>query len=319
MSDLISVIIPVYNSEAVLESCLSSLFSQTYTNFEIILIDDGSSDASLKICEKYAKEYSNVFALRQAENKGPSSARNLGIEASHGDYIAFVDSDDQIAPQYLETLLTNIKNSGADISAVSYQIVKRGKQPKQNKDNKTLSFSSNEAIADLLYQNRLDSSQCCKLYRKSVIEKIRFDERISVYEDLLFVYQAFCNCNKIVWSDQKLYYYFKQDNGQMDRVSPMTLDAFEVMEQIKSDIAQRNPLLLGAIENRTISVSFNILKLLARSKRHNKDIEDICWSNIKALRKSNFFDHNVRIKNKLGIIVSLLGNALSRKILSINI
>ena len=319
MSDLISVIIPVYNSEAVLESCLSSLFSQTYTNFEIILIDDCSSDASLKICEKFAKDHSNVFVLRQAENKGPSSARNLGIEASKGDYIAFVDSDDQIASQYLEILLANIKDLKADISAVSYQIVKRDKQPKQNKDNKTLSFSSHEAISDLLYQKRLDSSQCCKLFKRSAIGRIRFDEQISVYEDLLFVYQAFSNCNKIVWSNQKLYYYYKQDNGQMDRVSPMTLDAFDVMEQIKADIKQKSPKLLGAIENRTISVSFNILKLLAQSKRQNKDVEDICWANIKALRKSNFFDLNVRIKNKLGIIISLLGNAISRKILSINI
>ena len=103
----------------------------------------------------------------------------------------------------------------------------------------------------------------------------------------------------------------------MDSVSPMVKDAFIVMDRIKGEINRKYPELNKAIDNRTISVSFNILKLLARSGRTNPEVEDICWENIKRYRFSNFFDNNVRLKNKIGVIVSLFGKKFLSKCFSI--
>ena len=318
MSDLISVIIPVYNSDNSLGRCLASISGQTYQNLEIILVDDGSTDKSLDICHSFAENDGRAIVLHQ-ENSGPSAARNAGIKIAKGRYLSFVDSDDEVDSRYFETLLGIIEDNDSDISSVSYQIVKSGKQPLTADRNADVEhFDSESAISHLLYQNKLDSSQCCKLYKREIIGDTLFPTNIRVYEDLLFVYKIFCKCRKISWSNRKLYFYHKEQNGQMDSISPVVTDAFEVMDEIKGDILQRNPQLEGAIGNRTISVSFNIVKLLARSNRHNEEVESICWRNIQELRTRNFFDPKVRMKNKLGIIISLFGQSFTRFIFSIN-
>ena len=116
-----------------------------------------------------------------------------------------------------------------------------------------------------------------------------------------------------------MYYYHKTADGQMDSVSPCVTDAFEVMERIRKDLSSRYPTLSHAIDNRTISVSFNILKLMAVSHetRHDEGIEHRCWDNIRSLRFANFFDPNVRIKNKVGVLLSLFGHRFTMSVFSI--
>lgn len=307
MSDQISVIIPAYNASATLERCLSSVLSQTYANTEIIIVDDGSTDDTPYICDRFSSSNNKVTSLH-LPHQGPSVARNAGLDAANGSYVAFVDSDDQIHPDYLKALYDLIIGHQTDVSAVSYQIVKDSALP-QCVDDKTdvFHFDAQSAVADLLYQKHLDSSQCCKLYKRELLKGIYFPVDCRVYEDLLFVYNVYCKCSSIVWTNRKMYYYHKKSCGQMDSISPMVTDAFVVMERIRKDLLLRYPNLSKAIDNRTISVSFNLLKLLARSGRNNNNIEQICWSNIKTLRTSNIFDPNVRLKNKVGIIASLFG------------
>lgn len=312
MSDLISVIIPAYNSESTLDICLDSVLRQTYKDFEIIVVDDGSSDATLRIAKSYADKHSNIKVLHQ-HNSGPSSARNLGMASAKGRFITFIDSDDEIDYSYLSTLLNIINDSDSDISAVSYQMIPRGAKPSAcSSDNHIKHYDSYNAIKNLLYQKELDSSQCCKLFKKEVLSGLFFPEQISVYEDLFFVFNAYRRSNNIAFSNKKLYYYHKQSSGQMDRISPVTADAFDVMDGIRKEISNSGLQLESAIDNRTISVAFNIMKLIARSDKKDSAIEDICWSRIKALRRKNFFDKNVRLKNKIGILVSLLGKRMTR-------
>lgn len=319
MSDLISVIIPAYNSEETLGPCLASIFRQTYSNLEIILIDDCSTDATPQMCDAFAKENTFVKVIHLTKNGGPSNARNTGLTLASGKYISFIDSDDEILPTYFETLLEIAKGYDSDISAVSFQIIKRDKTPKQVSDRTNIvSYDKESAINDLLYQKNLDSSQCCKLFKREVLENISFPEQYRVYEDLLFIYKAICQSQKVCWTNRKLYIYHKQANGQMDSVSPKTTDAFEVMDEIKTDILEHHSDLVGAIDNRTISVSFNILKLIYRSGNRNEVIENICWENIRHLRRANFCDPNVRLKNKIGILISLFGANFTRLFFSIN-
>ena len=330
MREVISVIIPAYNSESTLESCVASVLDQTYRETEIVIVDDGSVDGTLKMGNRLSSIYNNV-RVESIKHAGPSAARNAGLRLARGRYIAFVDSDDRIHPEYLATLHSLMLEHGADISAVTYQMVASNTLYASNKlsaykqicanDSKAnvKVYSSAEAVADLLYQKHLDSSQCCKLFRRKLIEGLYFPEDCRVYEDLLFVYQAFCRSEKIVWTDKQMYYYHKTADGQMDSVSPCVTDAFEVMERIRKDLSSRYPTLSHAIDNRTISVSFNILKLMAVSHetRHDEGIEHRCWDNIRSLRFANFFDPNVRIKNKVGVLLSLFGHRFTMSVFSI--
>ena len=330
MREVISVIIPAYNSESTLESCVASVLDQTYRETEIVIVDDGSVDGTLKMGNRLSSIYNNV-RVESIKHAGPSAARNAGLRLARGRYIAFVDSDDRIHPEYLATLHSLMLEHGADISAVTYQMVADNTLSASNKlsvykqicanDSKAnvRVYSSAEAVADLLYQKHLDSSQCCKLFRRKLIEGLYFPEDCRVYEDLLFVYQAFCRSEKIVWTDKQMYYYHKTADGQMDSVSPCVTDAFEVMERIRKDLSSRYPTLSHAIDNRTISVSFNILKLMAVSHetRHDEGIEHRCWDNIRSLRFANFFDPNVRIKNKVGVLLSLFGHRFTMSVFSI--
>lgn len=330
MREVISVIIPAYNSESTLESCVASVLDQTYRETEIVIVDDGSVDGTLKMGNRLSSIYNNV-RVESIKHAGPSAARNAGLRLARGRYIAFVDSDDRIHPEYLATLHSLMLVHGADISAVTYQMVASNTLYASNKpsaykqicanDSKADArvYSSAEAVADLLYQKHLDSSQCCKLFRRKLIEGLCFPEDCRVYEDLLFVYQAFCRSKKIVWTDKQMYYYHKTADGQMDSVSPCVTDAFEVMERIRKDLSSRYPTLSHAIDNRTISVSFNILKLMAVSHetRHDEGIEHRCWDNIRSLRFANFFDPNVRIKNKVGVLLSLFGCRFTMSVFSI--
>ena len=336
MREVISVIIPAYNSESTLESCVASVLDQTYRETEIVIVDDGSVDGTLRMGNRLSSIYNNV-RVESIKHAGPSAARNAGLRLARGRYIAFVDSDDRIHPEYLATLHSLMLEHGADISAVTYQMVADNKPSASNTlsaSNKPSAYkqicandskadvrvySSAEAVADLLYQKHLDSSQCCKLFRRKLIEGLYFPEDCRVYEDLLFVYQAFCRSEKIVWTDKQMYYYHKTADGQMDSVSPCVTDAFEVMERIRKDLSSRYPTLSHAIDNRTISVSFNILKLMAVSHetRHDEGIEHRCWDNIRSLRFANFFDPNVRIKNKVGVLLSLFGHRFTMSVFSI--
>ena len=330
MREVISVIIPAYNSESTLESCVASVLDQTYRETEIVIVDDGSVDGTLKMGNRLSSIYNNV-RVESIKHAGPSAARNAGLRLARGRYIAFVDSDDRIHPEYLATLHSLMLEHGADISAVTYQMVSDNTLSASNKpsvykqicanDSKAnvKVYSSAEAVADLLYQKHLDSSQCCKLFRRKLIEGLYFPEDCRVYEDLVFVYQAFCRSEKIVWTDKQMYYYHKTADGQMDSVSPCVTDAFEVMERIRKDLSSRYPTLSHAIDNRTISVSFNILKLMAVSHetRHDEGIEHRCWDNIRSLRFANFFDPNVRIKNKVGVLLSLFGHRFTMSVFSI--
>ena len=117
---LISLIVPVFNVEKYLKRCLDSLISQSYKNIEIILIDDGSTDESGKICDRYAKEHSNIIKVLHQENQGLSMARNAGLDIAIGEYIGFVDSDDYVEPKMFERLYNNLLESNADISVCSF-------------------------------------------------------------------------------------------------------------------------------------------------------------------------------------------------------
>ena len=213
---LISVIVPIYNAETYLESCIDSILSQTYSNLEIILIDDGSKDNSWDICLEYAKKDNRIHAYTQP-NGGPSVARNHGLDMAKGDYIAFVDSDDTIKDDMYEILLNNLVNHKADLSLCGMQKVYSNGRTQMYYDGLVSKKMENEQIEEVFFDNSyITFAPVDKLYPKRVIQETRFDESIRMCEDQKFVYDILKNV-KTVYYDKEPLYNIRMTDGSLSR------------------------------------------------------------------------------------------------------
>lgn len=206
MNNLISVIIPVYNSEKYLESCLKSVVSQTHRNLEIILVNDGSEDRSAEIIENFSCKDQRIIVIHQ-KNQGVSAARNAGLVIAKGNCIGFVDADDEVYPDMYEFLYHYLEKYEAEISHCGFELVKSDQTVKFHDTGKVLVQNKSEAVKELLTGQRVEPSACTKLYKKTTIEKIIFSTDIKINEDLLFNIEAFKNAKKVVFEDQIKYRY----------------------------------------------------------------------------------------------------------------
>lgn len=209
---LISVIIPVYNMEEYLERCVQSVLEQKEKDLEIILVDDGSTDQSGKLCDFYQNVDSRIRVIHKT-NGGLSSARNAGLKIATGRYIGFVDSDDWITSDMYSYLYSLIQQTGAEIASVSYKLCKD--YPENSLIKKRLivkSYSSDEALEYYLKvgnRKRInDYSVWTKLYRRDLFENTTFPEG-HIYEDITTNFELISKCNKYVKSNKICYFYFQ--------------------------------------------------------------------------------------------------------------
>ena len=180
---LISIIVPVYNTKAYLESCVRSILAQTYKNIEIILVDDGSSDGSGKLCDRIAKEDSKIQVIHK-ENGGPSSARNTGLGVSGGEFVLFCDSDDTVCTEWAERLLVAAEAHTSSLTICGYELY----DPAGKQIRKVSVAGGIYALQDYFKLFHLTGSSCIKIYRNDLLKKygIRFPEHIRYGEDVLF-------------------------------------------------------------------------------------------------------------------------------------
>lgn len=213
-NDLISVIVPVYNVERYLNRCIDSIINQTYKKLEIILIDDGSTDNSKKICNEYANENKKIKAIFK-KNGGLSDARNKGIESATGKYITFVDPDDYVEKNFIETMYNNIIKYNADISIVGFKNVyeKKNNNEENKVDDRGIKFyNSKEAIEKLFDKNSFNNYAWNKLYKKSLFDSIKFPVNKKM-EDLGTMYKLFSLAKKIIYQNIELYNYVIRDGS----------------------------------------------------------------------------------------------------------
>ena len=238
MDDLISVIVPIYNTQEYLHQCVDSIISQTYQNLEIILVDDGSSDLSGAICDEYEKKDKRIKVIHK-KNGGMSEARNEGLNASNGNYIQFVDSDDFMDPTMIEVLYNNSKNYNAQISMCSHYTYIDG-EAKSDCTGKFCVYSKIDALRELLMDRTIRSYAWNKLFAKSLFDEVRFPEG-RVFEDIIAIPKLFDKANKLVLNDIPLYYY-RQRNGSVLHVQTKELrlsyiDAvLEVQDYIRAHV-----------------------------------------------------------------------------------
>lgn len=194
MSKLLSVIIPVYNVEKYLPKCLDSIINQTYKNLEIILINDGSTDNSGKICDDYAKNDKRIKVIHQI-NRGVSAARNVGLDFCSGDYITFVDSDDWCDKNYFYDVMNYFEIYNIDVIITNFErfTVNKNRCNNKNKLKKEIILNSYDAIENMI--NRIDFGWgiCATFYKKKSIEDIRFTNEVFYGENFEFKYKIFRN------------------------------------------------------------------------------------------------------------------------------
>ena len=227
-NNLISVIIPIYNVETLLDRCIKSVVEQTYSNLEIILVDDGSSDNCYYICNQWAKKDSRIKIIHKL-NGGLSDARNVGLDASKGELIGFVDADDWIAPEMFERLYNFIINNNVDIAACNVEMIWENKCQSVTMftQQKNYVLDKVEAQKALLNESYLKHPVWNKLYKKSIIKDIKFPVG-KYHEDVFWSYRVIANANYVGIIDYTGYYYWQRKDSIMgEKYSIKRLDAIE--------------------------------------------------------------------------------------------
>lgn len=264
----ISVIVPVYQVEPYLRTCLDSLIGQTKKEIEIIVIDDGSPDQCGLICDEYAAKDERVRVIHQ-ENRGLSSARNAGLDAAYGDWIMFTDSDDWVQPDFCETAYRLATEHDADLAIFSYERWKNGKvipvkMPKEAEGLKTLREACsllNTSIGDYCWN---------KICRSKLFEGIRFPEGY-VYEDIGTTYHLILRAERIWYSPIKLYNYLYRSSSIVNHSTRERLADYYFMSKQKSEALAAVP------ETQNIANTFLYHLYLDYCIAHARDLNDPFW------------------------------------------
>jgi glycosyltransferase involved in cell wall biosynthesis len=214
---MISIIVPVYNVEKYVKRCVDSIISQSYSDWELLLVDDGSTDNSGLICEEYTKKDSRIKCFHKS-NGGQASARNFGLEKAKGDYISFLDSDDWLSGSFFTVTMSELVNNDADIVTTNYYLYydSNNIKPVFNQTKKTVICNNREAMKRLLLNNGTSSSVCSRLYKKSLLQGVRFQDGM-LFEDAAISYQYFLKANKVVFISEPLMYYLQREGSTMSR------------------------------------------------------------------------------------------------------
>lgn len=306
---LISVIVPVYNAAAFLDQCLTSIVAQTYRNLEILVVDDGSTDGSTEMCDRWAGRDERIRVIHQP-NGGHSAARNTALDVMMGSLVTMVDSDDVLHPEFVSTLLEVMSGNDADIAVCGYVPFSGDTVsfPSHKGQREVTRYNQHEAILAVFYQNGLTHSPWARLFKSSMFEGLRFPLGI-IYEDLAIIYPLLKCCQCVVSIPDVLYGYRQHSTNSMRVFSERRTAVLDVCEQLENEMALHDRQYLDAVRSRLLSAYFNILLLSRQDKgSDHTQLQERCWSGIKRLRKGCLMDGNVRLKNKLGILASLPGH-----------
>lgn len=305
---LISVIVPCYNVKPYLRRCIDSIASQASVNLEVIMVDDGSTDGTGKLCDTIAAGDGRIRVIHKA-NGGLSDARNAGLDAATGPIVAFVDSDDFLPPHAISTMLTLMLATGADVVEGKQARVADG----DNSIKETIAaiapshtFTQSEAITDVLYQRTLSCSACGRLLKRRLFERLRFPKGL-LYEDLAIIYPLLLQVNKVAHTSACTYCYTQREASITGHFTPRRTDVLDILDRLLQQVRAEAPQYVAAVQSRRLSAHFNMLRIAPIERPEYKPLADRCWRVIKELRLGCLADPNVRLKNKLGIALSYAG------------
>lgn len=301
----VSIIIPVYNTEKDLHRCLSSIMEQSFSNFEVVMIDDGSNDTSGDICEEYANKDSRFRCIHQ-KNGGVSSARNKGLDNCNGTWVTFLDSDDWIDKDYLLGMMDALGTGKNNADVVVCNSMYVGEKLK-----KWHTDELSGSILRGLILDRLPSSMCCYMFRRECLGSLRVDNSIHHYEDLFFILSFFIEKRSCVINNTGGYHY-RQGSQTHTKFSKKTLSGFNIVDKASTVLIDKDMLAM-LYERIIISVSL----IAAKDRNHENELDKVLKKRVQEYIKK-FGTRASSLKIKSWIILIAIKPSLFYRIYWLN-
>lgn len=303
---VVSIVIPIYNVEEYLRICLDSILKQTYDALEVLMVDDGSKDASGQICDEYQSKDSRFVAIHK-ENGGAADARNVALDRCTGDYVTFVDGDDYVAPDFVERLVNLVEQYDSDIAICGWNNVSETKvEPFCKNSGAIKEFDTKQALEALLYQEDFDTAMWPKLYKTSLFEGIRFPKG-NLYEDIAIIYEVFLKASKVTYEDYAGYFYLLRESGTtLMKFRKNKMDLIDVVETMERVLCGKYPDLEKAAASRVVRANFHIYMQIPQSQEYaaeRKRIEE----NIRTRREVVLKDARTKRGTKVALLLTMLG------------
>ncbi len=302
----VSVIVPVYNVEKYIGRCLDSLLAQSFTDFEVICIDDGSTDGSGDICEQYVKRDSRI-KVHHIVNGGVSNARNYALSQIAGEWYAFVDADDWVEPNYLEMLVGNAVHNDCDIAACSFQRNTEFKMGQGSGNAATVLLEGADACISnfICSQNSMQGMVWNKLYRTELFKDVCFDVHVKVNEDCLYTFEVMKKCRKACFVGAPLYHwFFREDSACHSKTVACDFTAANVFLRLYDETAR----LQDEAVTKTLQKNYigSVMKVFLHAKYKKKaaDVRE-ARNRCKKWRKAvwNKFDSRMKLKYVLAFYI----------------
>lgn len=309
----VTIIVPVYNAEQYLRQAIESVLAQSNGDWEMILVDDGSTDSSNKICKEYQRADNRIKLIEKA-NEGPSAARNDALNLAKGEYLFFLDADDELFENSIEHLLYLSNSYQADIVIGRMLYAEHRPLEMQIEQSDANILDAREYCKRTLYQKpKTDNSVSAKLFRRNIFDNLRF--RLGRFEDLDIFPKILLQSKRIVVTDALVYFYRKHSESFINTWSDGRLDILDVTTGLIEMMKNEQPELLPAAWHRRFSALCNVAIGLSRhNPSEDKLIEDI-FDEIKSLRGKILFDRNSRLKNRVAAFASYAGLKFIKKII----
>lgn len=302
---MVSVIVPAYNAESFLPNCLNSILNQTYKDIEIIVVNDGSTDDTASVLESFSKKYDCIISINQI-NKGVSAARNAGLDCCHGEYVMFVDADDSLPENSMESLLDLQQKYDVDIcSGTSRRIYPDGSVFHQEYTGKIEILENEDALVYSIEDHPATYSIWGKLYRSDFIKNIRFEDGRKIHEDSFFLFNCFLKKPKMLVIDTPVYNYaVNYSSASHDEFSEKYLDILQFADKKVELLNQHFPTYKEQGQNILIKSRLALLVVLSKTyDKKCKQLEKDCIQYVKQ-HKKDFYPINKNSQQWFRIIVN---------------
>lgn len=282
---MLTFAVSIYNMEQYLPRCVNTLLSQTYRNFEILLINDGSADGSGAMCDGYAAEYPELIRVIHKKNGGLSSARNAGIDAARGEYIIFPDPDDWVEPEYAAKLLVYRNQFNVDLVCTGYYVNTENSCTSAKQSSQSMIMTGKDAQKALLLPPKLSGFAWNKLYRLDIIRdnNLCFLDDVGITEDLDFTYRYLAFCQEVCFSPSDQTYHYFQRDGAATRsgFSKRKMDSLHTYEKIIADCEETMPDLAQAARDELCTTAVNLIWMYENSDCHDPALKEVLLHHIR--------------------------------------
>ena len=300
---MISVIVPVYNVENYLDQCVQSILKQSYHDFELILVDDGSRDRSGILCDEYKKTDPRIQVVHK-KNGGLADARNVGTQIARGSHVTYIDSDDYVSDDYLETLCHLITRYNADLAVTGIQRFYDGDTIKEDERVEEYCYTGVEEMKNVLYQKKMDTSACALLIPLEAALVNPFPVG-KYHEDDFTTYKYYLQTSLVAVTTRRQYYYRQRKGSIMHSCGQAQLDELDAADNLIHECSMINPELKKAAESKCFSDYCQVLICIDLSEK-DKEYERIT-KYIKEVRRSIVVNDQCRMKNRIAAALCCIG------------